>query len=100
MVQVVENRSQVRGRVVGIAPHPTLGGYVTIDLALSHVEAVPGYANMFGDQVGSVVRVNVPTDEVLSNALAGGDVISARIRRAGPQAVFAEAGTVAKTSGG
>jgi hypothetical protein len=96
MVQVIENRSQVRGRVMNIAPHPSLNGYVVVDIAVSDVAPVSGYANLFGEHLGQTIGINVSSDEVPKLALSVGDDVSARIRRAGPQAVFAEAGSLAK----
>ena len=96
MVQVVENRSHVRGRVMNVAPHPTMDGYAVVDLALSDVAPVSGYANLFGQETGKVVSVNVPLEEARSHGLTAGDELSARIRRAGPQAVFAERASLAK----
>jgi hypothetical protein len=96
MVQVIENRSQVRGRVTSVAPHPTLDGYAVVDLAISDVAPVSGYGNLFGEHVGQTVGVNVPQDDVRQNALQPGAEVTARIRRAGPQAVFADAGSLAK----
>jgi len=96
MVQVIENRSQVRGRVMSIAPHPSLNGYAVVDIAVSDVAPVSGYANLFNDHVGKTVGVNVRSDEVPTFALNSGDDVSVRIRRAGPEAVFAESGSFSK----
>jgi len=82
------------------APHPTMDGYTVVDLALSDVAPVSGYANLFGEQTGNVVSVNVPSEDARSHGLAAGDELSALIRRAGPQAVFADPASIVKGSSG
>ena len=96
MVQVVENRSRVRGRVMNVAQHPTMDGYAVVDLALSDVAPVSGYANLFGHETGKVVSVNIPWGDARSHGLMPGDDLSAVVRRAGPQAVFADPASLAK----
>jgi hypothetical protein len=96
MVQVIENRADVRGRIVGVAPHPTMSGYELVELAVASVTAVTGYANLFGEHAGKVVSVTVASAEARAQGLAPGDTLAARIRRTGPQAIFADSGSLVK----
>lgn len=93
MVQVVENRTAVRARVVAVEAHPTLADHTIVRMAIDQADPVSGYANLLAESVGQTMTVSVPTND--ASKLTVGDVIDARIRKAGPAAVFAEAGSVA-----
>ena len=85
MVQVIENWSELRGRVDGV----TVVGDDAVDLEVqvAAVEPVPGFANLLGDTAGRTIRVTL--------ALEGGapprpgDELRIRVRKAAPDRYFA-----------
>ena len=46
-VQVIENWSEIEGKVAAVTPHPELAGYVTATIDVERVSPVEGYANLF-----------------------------------------------------
>jgi hypothetical protein len=92
MVQVIENRADLIGRLVAIREDPTRPGY---RLALVDVEAVsevPSYANLLGQAGGARIELVIPDAHV--GLMKPGDAITCRARRTGPSTVFADACTV------
>ena len=96
MVQVIENRAAVKGRVESVSPHPSLQGYSTVAITPSEVGDVSGYPNLFKANGQSSIVMNVQSERVEQLGLAAGDEVSAQIRLAGPQSVFAVAESLAK----
>ena len=96
MVQVVENRSDVRGRVTAVAPHTALPQFVAVRLHVAAVTPVPGYPNLLGWAQGQEIAVNVATERVDELQLTPGDEVFARVRLGGPQAVFADPASVVR----
>jgi hypothetical protein len=96
MVQVIENRAALRGLVESVAPHPTLQGYSTITVTPTEVADVAGFPNLFASNAPRSIVMHVQSDRIDQLGLAAGDEISAQIRLAGPQNVFADASSLAK----
>jgi hypothetical protein len=96
MVQVIENRAALRGRVESVAPHATLQGYSTITVTPTEVADVAGYPNLFASNEARAIVLHVQSVRIEQLGLAAGDEISAQIRLAGPQNVFADAESLAK----
>lgn len=96
MVQVIENRAAVTGRVESISPHPTLQGYSTIAIAPTEVSDVAGYPNLFTANPAPSIAMNVESERVDQLGIAPGDEVSAQIRLAGPQNVMADASSLSK----
>lgn len=88
MVQVIENRADVRGWVRRARPALDRQDCLTVDLEIEKVRPVEGYANLFEGAVGTTLPVLVPAR--FGHRLAGGGPVrvEARIRRATPTAVF------------
>jgi glutathione synthase/RimK-type ligase-like ATP-grasp enzyme len=59
MVQVIENLSQIRGKIVARAQHPTLDNYDVVTVQVERVETVPGKANILQSLLGGTVNVTV-----------------------------------------
>src|SRR6266404_4679308 len=93
-VQVIENRSDVSGRVTDVLPHPTLPNHSLVRMQVQDVAPVEGFANLFDSFRGQTIDVALGGERARKLELRPGDSISARIRRAGPTSVFAEDNTV------
>lgn len=96
MTQAVENRSDVTGRVEAVTGHPTLPGFVVVQLQVTDVAPVAGYASLFDWACGQEIAVNLPAGRAAELHLAPGDQITARVRMSGPHAVFADPETVGR----
>jgi hypothetical protein len=88
-MQVVENWADVSGAIASIAPHPTLRDWSVAQVKVGSVSAVPDFPNLFASAASHTLSVNVPTAKVSELSLAAGVAIDCRIRRGGPDAVFA-----------
>jgi hypothetical protein len=87
-VQVIENWSEIEGKVAAVTPHPELAGYVTAAIDVERVSPVEGYANLFSSAAGSQVEINIPAAK--GAGLGSGATIRMRIRKAGPASAFAD----------
>jgi hypothetical protein len=95
-MQVIENRSDVVGRITEVAPHPSLPDHSLLTIQVDDVSPVEGYSNLFEDARGSTLEVSVSRDTAVDMGLRSGDNVVARIRRAGPSAVFADPDTLTR----
>ncbi len=95
-MQVIENRSDVTGRVTGVSPHPTLPDHSLLTVQLDDVAPVEGFANLFDAARGKTIDVAVSRERAKQLGLRPGDSVVARIRRAGPTSVFADDSSVAR----
>lgn len=89
MVQIVENWSQVQGRVTAIAPASGLSGFSVVQVDVQSAATVDGFPNMLARHLGERLDIFVP--DASAQSLAVGQHITWRARRAGPHKVFAAA---------
>ena len=81
MAQVVENWSDVRGRVVETSPSTARPEFVEVVIAADEVHAVDDWPDLLGDVAGQQIDVLVPRDSV-GDDLEPGAAIACRVRRA------------------
>ena len=85
MAQIIENWSELRGRVEEV----TLveGDVVDVDLRVEAVEPVPGFAGLVGETRGRTIRVRLPLEG--AETPRPGDELRVRVRKAAPDRYFA-----------
>jgi hypothetical protein len=88
MVQVIENRADIEGRVLAVAAEQTRPDHKVATIEVDTVKPVEGYANLFANAPGTQVTVIVPAER--AGALEVGSAVRCRIRRGGPTSVFAD----------
>jgi hypothetical protein len=88
MVQVIENRADIDGRVLAIKPDAARSEHRLVTIEVGGTTAVEGYPNLFANASGSQLDVILPAD--LAKPLKIGTAVRCRIRRGGPATVFAE----------
>ena len=88
MVQVIENRAEIEGRLVALGADPARPDHQIATLEVGAVAPVQGFANMFASAPGTRLELVVSRD--MAQALAVGQTVRCRIRRTGPTTVFAE----------
>jgi hypothetical protein len=91
MVQVVENRADIAGRIRAMRADPERESYRIVTIEVHTAAPVEGYANMFSAAAGAPLDVLVASDQ--AQALAPGKSVRCRIRRSGPTTVFADSCT-------
>ena len=88
MVQVIENRADVDGRVLELKADPTRPEYRIVTIEIGSTAAVTGYPNLFTSVLGKRLDVVLPAE--LAKEIDVGASVRCRVRRAGPTTVFAE----------
>ena len=71
VVQVVENRADIDGRVLAVAPIAGRPDHRLVTIDVSGVSAVEGYPNLFASAPGTQLEVVLPA--VLAETLQVGD---------------------------
>ena len=61
-MQVIENLTRLRGRILRRAPHPARAGYDLLTLQVSETEAVEGKADLLGSHAGGTLDVAVRSE--------------------------------------
>lgn len=79
MVQIVENWSDVAGRVRSVRDAPDLDGWSLVELEVESVDEVAPYAHLVRAAPGDVLEVAVPRER----ACAAGERVELRVRRGG-----------------
>lgn len=88
MVQVIENRADIHGRLLAIKPDATRPDHKLVTIEVGATTPVEGYPNLFSSASGSQLDVIMPAD--LAEPLKIGTAVRCRIRRAGPTTVIAD----------
>jgi len=88
MVQVVENRADIDGRVLAVAPIADRPEHRLVTIEVSGVSPVEGYANLFTGAPGTRLDVILPA--ALARTLRVGGSVGCRIRRGGPMIVIGD----------
>lgn len=88
MVQVIENRTDVDGRVVMVQQDAARSTQRLVTIEIEAANAVGSFPNLFVGSTGKQVEVVLPKD--LTTKLKVGDAVQCRIRRAGPNMVIGE----------
>jgi len=96
-VQVVENWALIKGKIVAINPHGELDQYMSATVAVTEVDSWDGYPNLFSWAPGREITVNIPRAKADELSLSSGDLISARVRKAGPTSAFVDPDSLAKS---
>jgi hypothetical protein len=88
MVQVIENRADIEGRVVAIAADKVRPGHSLVTIEVGTASGVEGYSNLFTSAYGKHLDVVLPSDQ--ASALQVGATVRCRVRRADPSTVIGE----------
>lgn len=88
MVQVIENRADVDGSVLAVAPIVDRPEHRLVTIAVSGVSAVEGFPNLFAGAPGTKLDVVLPA--ALAETLRVGAKVGCRIRRGGPTVVIGD----------
>lgn len=90
MVQSIENRTEVRGRVEEVALDAA-GEQLTVRLQVSQLSSVPGYPNLLAD-VASGSDIVFAAREV-ADPVHAGDILTCQVKMVGPGRYFALPGS-------
>jgi hypothetical protein len=88
MVQVIENRADIEGRVVALASDQVRPGHRLMTIEVAAASPVKGYPNLFTSALGKSIDIVVPSGQAA--ALQVGAIVRCRVRRADPSTVIGE----------
>jgi hypothetical protein len=88
VVQVIENRADIKGRVLSIALIEQRPDHRLVAVEVSGVSSVEGYANLFGNAPGTRLDVIVPASQ--ADVLRVGAKVDCRIRRGSPTIIIGD----------
>lgn len=88
MVQVIQNRADIEGRLVAVKSDPARPDHKVLTIEVGTASPVEGYPNLFGKSLGKQLDVLLPAN--LARPLKIGTDVRCRIRRAGPAVVVGE----------
>src|SRR5262245_65162025 len=91
MVQMIENRAEIEGRLLTIQDDESRPGHKRATIAVAAVRPVESYPNLLQGSVGQTIEVVIRADAARS--LEPGNSLRCRARRTGPTTVFAESCT-------
>ena len=90
MVQAARNRAEIVGEITGIDETPDATGLTKLMVQVEHVNALPGFANMFAWAKGKVLPVLVPNDRTMTLSLRPGRTLKCVVAKVGPNRNYAD----------
>jgi hypothetical protein len=86
-VQIVENWSEIAGTVRSLSAS-NVAGFMEVEISVDQVNPVSGFANLLQDAAGKNLMVLIPDELVKSLAIASGNIVVCRVRRANLNRIF------------
>lgn len=86
---ITENWTDLDGQVQSVAPAGDVASHVLVVIRVRRAQAVEGFANLLAKKDGTEVRVHVASDVAEKAGLAPGVQVHCRVRRSGPERLFA-----------
>ena len=71
MVQVIENRADVDGKVIAVRPDAVRPNYHVVTVEVGTAAAVAGYPNLFADAAGKQLEISMPSAAAWSFGSSG-----------------------------
>lgn len=93
-MQIIENWTEVVGRIEGLEPSEVSADFVKMKLAVDQTKSVEGFANLLEETKGQTLAIEVPKQT--AEQLQPGEKVSFRLRRAGNKRIFAHPEHIAK----
>ena len=88
MSSVVENQTELKGRVVARSPHPSVDRWDVLQIEVAAADEVEAQPNLLKESVGRQITVAANRDELPDGDLTGWE-FDGRVRLAGPDTVVA-----------
>jgi hypothetical protein len=81
MVQIQENWTDIKGKIVGIADSTGRPPFKAVSILVDEARPVEGFANFLADAAGKTIVVHVDADTARAVSMNEGGLIRCRIRR-------------------
>ena len=86
-MQIIENWTDVTGKVASVETSEVSADFVKVNLKVSRAAEVKGYANLLAETKGQTLAVHLP--QATAEQLKLGEKVSCRLRRGNQQRIFA-----------
>ncbi|CCH02243.1 hypothetical protein FAES_4243 [Fibrella aestuarina BUZ 2] len=93
-MQIIENRTQVRGVVQHVSAQSDVAQFGTLHLLVQQLAAVANVADLLSSREPISLAVLVPLAELTNADLTEGQTVEVEVRLATPDRLFAYAGTL------
>jgi hypothetical protein len=90
VVSIIENWSQLEGRVDSVGPAADLPAFSVVQVRVSRVTAVETFANLLADAAEKTLDVYLSSEVAGRLSLSPGRRVRCRVRRGGPTRIFAD----------
>jgi len=87
-VSIIENWSDIEGVVRTVEPSSDAKGFISAEVVLRDVRAVPDFANLLEGQKGQSIPVNFPRQLGERLGLKPGLIFRGRVRQGGSKTYF------------
>jgi hypothetical protein len=87
-VQIIENWSEINGVVLSAEPSTDVHDFMAVTVAVDHVTALDGFANLLTDVAGKQIVMLVPQELFSALDVKQGSVITCWVRKAGLNRIF------------
>jgi hypothetical protein len=88
MVNIIENKAKVKGKVKTITENTSLQGYCQIKLQLQKSDEVKGYPNLAKADEGTLITINIRSSEIENQNIKPGSDFSATVKKVFGQKYF------------
>ena len=88
-MQVTENLTRLRGRILRSAPHPSRAGYDLVSLQVNETQAVDGKADLLGRHLGGTLEIAVRSELLQDAKGSAGSYVDLRAKMT-PDGALAE----------
>lgn len=93
-MQIIENRTKVRGRVQHVSTQTDVAQFGALHLLVQHMAAVANVADLLSPRQPDSLMVLLPLTELTKAALTEGQTVEVEVRLATPDRLFAYPGTL------
>lgn len=90
MVNIIENKAKINGKVNAINENEGPNGYSQIEVELQNSDEVGEYPNLAKADEGSVITINVKPQQISDANIVVGNNFSATVRKVFGQKYFME----------
>jgi hypothetical protein len=88
MVTIIENKAKIEGKVKEIAENVSLQGFYEVQVQLQKSEDVKGYPNLAKADEGSLITINIRSEEISEQKIKPGSKFSAKVKKVFGQKYF------------
>lgn len=90
MVNIIENKAKIKGTITAIDKNSSIQDYCELKVRLDQSDDVEGYPNLAKADEGSVIQINLHSEEIAMRKLQEGESIHAIVKKVFGQKYFVD----------